>query len=212
MTEILLATGNAHKREEFRALLAPLGIRLLSPADVGGLPDVVEDGATFAENAAKKAISGALASGRWTLADDSGLAVDALDGAPGVRSARFAGEGATDADNNALLLERLTGRADRSARFVAALALARPAGDVVLQTSGEAVGRVLEAPRGDAGFGYDPLFLFEEEAHEPRGKTFAELSAPEKAAVSHRGRALRRLTLRLDAVLSKEAERRKEDV
>ena len=101
MIEILLASGNAHKLEEFRKMLEPVGVRILAPSDVGGLPEVVEDGATFAANAAKKAMSGASASKRWTLADDSGIAVEALGGAPGVRSARFAGENATDAENNA---------------------------------------------------------------------------------------------------------------
>lgn len=209
MIEILLASGNAHKLNEFRAMLEPLGVTMLCPADVGGLPEVIEDGSTFADNAAKKATSAAQVSGRWTLADDSGLAVDALDGAPGVRSSRFAGEDGNDAANNALLLEKLAGlpQAQRGARFVCALALARPEGDVIFQTRGETHGRIIESASGDAGFGYDPLFLFDEEDVEPTGKTFAQISQAAKSAVSHRGRALRQLSLRLEAILAKEATR-----
>ena len=207
--EILLASGNAHKLEEFRAMLEPLGVTMLSPKDVGGLPEVVEDGTTFAENAAKKATSGANASGKWTLADDSGIAVDALDGAPGVHSARFAGTHGDDAGNNALLLEKLADTPDdqRGASFVCALALARPEGDVVLSTRGETHGHVLREARGATGFGYDPLFLFDEEGFEPKGMSFAEIDQAVKATVSHRGRALRQLAMRLEAVIAKEKQR-----
>ncbi|MCB9915523.1 MAG: RdgB/HAM1 family non-canonical purine NTP pyrophosphatase [Planctomycetes bacterium] len=202
--ELLLSSGNPKKLRELAALLAPQGVQLLTPADVGGLPEVDEDQPTFAGNAAKKARAAALHSGRWALADDSGLEVDALDGAPGVRSARFAGAHGDDAANNALLLERLAGRADgeRGARFVCALALARPDGTLAAQLEGTARGRILHAPRGDGDFGYDPLFLFTEPGHDATGRGFAELSPQEKAAVSHRGRALRELARRLQDLFS----------
>lgn len=192
---ILIATQNEKKRRELELLLTPLEIELVTPASIGGLPHVDEDQPTFALNAAKKALSAARASGIWALADDSGLEVDALGGAPGVRSARYAGEPAADARNNAKLLEDLAGlpRDRRAARFVCALALARPDGTLALEVEGEARGRILPAPRGSGDFGYDPLFLFTEPGFQQSGRGFAELSAAEKAAVSHRGRALKRL-------------------
>lgn len=193
--EILLASGNPKKLRELHAALEGSGVRLLAPADVGGLPELSEDAPSFAGNAAKKAISAARATGRWALADDSGLEVDALGGEPGVRSARYAGEPADDAANNAKLLAALAGLPDelRGARFVCALALAAPEGRLVLEVEGEARGRILHAPRGDGDFGYDPLFLFTEEGYPQCGRAFAELSPAEKSAVSHRGRALRAL-------------------
>src|SRR5262245_40537610 len=159
---LLIASQNAKKRKELELLLAALAIEIATPADVGGIPDVDEDQPSFARNAAKKAESAARASGLWALADDSGLEVEALGGAPGVRSARYAGEPADDARNNARLLRELDGlpAAQRAARFVCALALARPDGGIALAVSGEARGRILEAPRGSGDFGYDPLFLF----------------------------------------------------
>jgi XTP/dITP diphosphohydrolase len=197
--ELLLASNNAKKHAELSAMLAPLGVRVVLPRDVGGIEEVVEDQPTFRGNAAKKAIAAARSSGLWALADDSGLEVDALGGAPGVQSARFAGRHGDDAANNALLLERLAdvpeGR--RTARFVCALALARPDGSLALQVEGEARGRILFAPRGDGDFGYDPLFLFTEPGHPQTGRGFAELAPAEKAQVSHRGRAFRELTRRL---------------
>jgi XTP/dITP diphosphohydrolase len=197
--ELLLASHNAKKHAELSAMLAPLGVRVLLPRDVGGLADVVEDQPTFRGNAAKKAIASARSSGRWALADDSGLEVDALGGAPGVQSARFAGRHGDDAANNALLLERLAAVPEvrRTARFVCALALARPDGSLALEVEGEARGRILFSPRGDGDFGYDPLFLFTEPGHAQTGRGFAELGPAEKAEVSHRGRALRRLVQRL---------------
>jgi len=202
--QILVASNNRKKRAELERLLAPLGHELLTPADLGGLPEIEEDQATFRGNAAQKAVSAARAARRWALADDSGLEVDALDGAPGVRSARFAGAHGDDAANNAALLARLAGVADerRGARFVCALALADPAGHLRLEVEGTVQGRILAAPRGRDGFGYDPLFLFTEEGWPGSGRSFAELGAEEKARVSHRGRALRRLAERLDEVLS----------
>ena len=200
--KLLVASGNAKKLAELRALLAPprvRGVEVVSPADVGGIPDVEEDRPTFAGNAAKKARSGARASGHWTLADDSGLCVETLDGAPGVRSARFAGEPSDDARNNAKLLRALAGRpaAERGAEFVCALALASPDGEIVMELRGTAHGTILEAPRGTSGFGYDPLFLFDEEGEPGCGRAFAELTREEKSNVSHRGRALAQLADRL---------------
>lgn len=193
--DVVLASGNPKKAAELRALLAPLDVVVLSPSDVGGLPEVDEDRDTFAGNARKKAESAARATGRWALADDSGLCVDALDGAPGVRSARYAGTHGDDAANNAKLLGALEGLApeQRGARFVCALALAGPSGETEAVFEGEVHGRILDAPRGDGGFGYDPLFLFTEPDHPETGRGFAELSQAEKATISHRGRALRGL-------------------
>jgi XTP/dITP diphosphohydrolase len=188
---VLLASNNAHKRVEIEALLGPLGVEVLVPADVGGVPDVDEDADTFAGNAAKKALAAARLKSLWALADDSGLVVDALDGAPGVRSARYAGEPGDDARNNAKLLEALAGlpHEERSAHFACALCLADPDGNVRLEVAGSVDGHILEQPRGTSGFGYDPLFLFD-------GRSFAELALDQKALVSHRGRALRELAAR----------------
>jgi len=200
---LLVASDNRKKRAELEALLTPLAVELVTPSELGGLPPVDEDQPTLAGNAAKKAASAARASGLWALADDSGLEVDALGGEPGVRSARFAGRHGDDAANNALLLERLRGIPPerRGARFVCALALARPGGSLALEVSGSVRGRILEAPRGGGGFGYDPLFLFTEEGFAETGRPFAQLTPAEKARVSHRGRALRRLAQRLPEVL-----------
>lgn len=196
---LLLATKNPKKRRELELFLASFELELASQEEVDSLPPVAEDQPTFALNAAKKAISAARASGIWALADDSGLEVDALGGAPGVLSARYAGEPADDARNNAKLLEALAGlpRDKRGARFACALALARPDGTLAFEVEGEARGRILPAPRGTGDFGYDPLFLFTEPGFQQSGRGFAELSGPEKAAVSHRGRALRALAGRL---------------
>ncbi|MBK6941443.1 MAG: RdgB/HAM1 family non-canonical purine NTP pyrophosphatase [Planctomycetes bacterium] len=183
---LLLASNNAKKRAELVRILGRHGVLVVVPAEVGLAIDPVEDGMTFADNARKKALAFAAVTDLPVLADDSGLAVDALDGAPGVHSARFAGEPTDDARNRRLLLERMAGVPEgrRSARFVCALALAR--GDTVLaETSGACEGRILAAERGSGGFGYDPLFL------DPgSGLTFAELDSSRKDALSHRGRAL----------------------
>ena len=193
--DLLLASGNAKKAGELKRLLEPLGIRVLSPADVGGLPEVDEDQDTFEGNAQKKAVSGAQASGKFCLADDSGLAVDALDGQPGVHSARFAGEHGNDAANNLKLVKELEGldSASRGAHFVCCLALANPAGQILCITRGEVHGRILNEPRGEGGFGYDPLFQVHEPDNAFQGRCMAELTAPEKGSISHRGRALRQL-------------------
>ena len=202
--QLLLATNNPKKVAELRPMLAPLGLDVLIPADVGGLDEVEEDGSSFAENAELKAVSAARATGHWSLADDSGLAVEFLDGAPGVHSARFAGEHGDDAANNRRLLRELEGvpTRERRARFVCALALADPSGVLSCAIEGTAAGRILEAPRGSGDFGYDPIFLFTEEGYEATGRGFAELSPAEKAEVSHRGRALRALLERLPAIIS----------
>lgn len=204
--KLLLASGNKKKLLELRDVLdarAELDVQVVVPAQIGGIPDVIEDGRTFAENAAKKALSAARASGMWSLADDSGLEVDALGGAPGVNSARFAGVHGDDAANNRLLLEKLVRVPDaqRGARFVCTLALASPDGSIALEVAGAARGRILHAPRGANDFGYDPLFEFTEPGFTQTGRGFAELSLAEKREVSHRGRALRAFLERLPAAL-----------
>ncbi len=187
MQTILLATRNQKKCAELQSILdAVEGQFCLLTVDAApmSLPEVEEDGETFAENACKKAITLAAASGMLTLADDSGLCVDALDGAPGVRSARFAGEKSDDVANNALLLERLRDVEDRRAHFCCVLALAEPDGRC--QTvSGVCKGTLRKEPSGTSGFGYDPLFV-------PDGFdcTFAELPQRDKHRISHRGHAL----------------------
>jgi XTP/dITP diphosphohydrolase len=199
---LLVASTNAHKLAEVRAVLEPFGIEVLGAEQCERpLPPVDEDQPSFAGNAAKKAVSACEASRLWSLADDSGLEVDALGGAPGVRSARFAGPAADTAANNALLREKLAGVPPerRGASFVCALALARPRWDpaqgrqiveLAWQGEGRARGVILGAPRGSSGFGYDPLFELAEPGQPGAGRTFAEMSSAEKAAVSHRGRAL----------------------
>lgn len=177
------ATTNPGKLREFRLA----GAEVAPIPNLREIPVCPEDGATFEENAAAKAIYySRFAEGRL-FADDSGLEVDALGGEPGVRSARFAGEQATDAENNALLLQRLRGESNRRARFVCVIALAE-AGELVGTFRGVVEGEILEAPRGANGFGYDPLFFYP-----PLGCGFAELGAEEKFAVSHRGKALREM-------------------
>jgi len=204
---LLLASGNPKKLKELAALLAPLGIELARPADFGCLPEVREDRSDFAGNAALKASSAARAPGEWSLADDSGLEVEHLGGAPGVLSARFAGKHGDDSANNEKLLRELAGvpRAERGARFVCALALARPDGTLAAQFSGTCRGTILESPRGRNDFGYDPLFEFDEEGHAARGKSFAELDPGAKSEVSHRGRALQALLAQLPALLAPDA-------
>jgi XTP/dITP diphosphohydrolase len=201
---LLLASQNRKKLRELGAILSGLDVEVVTPDAIGGLPDVVEDELSFRGNAAKKARAGALHTGLWVLADDSGLEVDALDGAPGVLSARFAGRHGDDDANNRRLLERMTGVPDerRGARFVCALALARPDGTIALEVEGTARGRILREPRGAHDFGYDPLFLFTEPGFAQTGRGFAELDASAKAGVSHRGRALRELASKLPRFLS----------
>ncbi|MBJ6724953.1 XTP/dITP diphosphatase [Geomesophilobacter sediminis] len=189
MKDLLVASGNKGKLKEFAELLKGVVERVLSPADFPGLPDVVEDGATFEENAIKKARSAAQFTGLPVLADDSGLCVDFLEGRPGVYSARFAGEGANDAKNNARLLEELAGvpAEQRTAAFHCVIALCYPDG-TCHSFDGALPGVILDAPRGSGGFGYDPLFMVPE-----YGQTFSELPMEIKNAISHRGRAMQLL-------------------
>lgn len=191
---LVLGTTNAGKVRELVDLLAPFAIACRSLADVTGAVDVEETGSTFAENAALKASLQARALGRWVLAEDSGLVVPALDGAPGVHSARFSGPQpagdtrSVDARNNSLLLERLAGRGagSRAAHYACHAALADPSGRVVAVAEGTCWGRIAEAGSGVGGFGYDPLFIVPE-----YHRTFGELAPAVKAVISHRGRALR---------------------
>jgi XTP/dITP diphosphohydrolase len=182
---VLVSTRNAHKLVEIRQILGP-SFELLDLSSVPALGKVEETGTTFEENAALKALAASAHFDGWVLADDSGLEVDALGGAPGVRSARFSGEGATDVTNRALLLEKLaTVPADqRSARFRCVIALAR-GGEVLAHFSGAVEGVIIQSEQGAGGFGYDPLFV-----PEGFGETFAELGAETKNRLSHRGRAL----------------------
>jgi XTP/dITP diphosphohydrolase len=191
---VVLASRNPGKLRELAALLEPAGLELLSLSGFDA-PDVEETGLTFVENALLKARSAARASGLPAIADDSGLAVDALDGAPGIRSARYAGDGASDEQNLQALLRALDGvpAAERTARFICALVYLRhPADPCPLVCEGRWEGRVLEAPRGEHGFGYDPVF------HVPAlGAAAAELEPEVKNRRSHRGQALADLRRRL---------------
>lgn len=196
---ILFASSNPHKVKEVRAILGECGVEvhgLDEPA--AALPEPVEDAADFAGNARIKAVYYARKTGQYCVADDSGLEVDALRGAPGVRSARYAGAGGgreeRDRANNARLLRELSGvpPEKRTARFVCAMCLAGPRGEVLAETQGTVEGRIDFEPRGENGFGYDPLFELPE-----RGCTSAELPPEEKNALSHRGRAARAMVQRL---------------
>ena len=190
----LLGSTNPGKLREYREILAGLDLELVAPGDLDPVPsEPDEDALTFAENASAKARAYATASGLQTIADDSGLEVYALRGAPGVRSRRFFGEVASAEERNAKLLALLDGVADRSARFVCVTALASPDGHVEL-FEGEVHGEIAEAPRGDAGFGYDPVFVIAGD-----GRTMAELPSEEKHRVSHRGLAGAKLRARLAA-------------
>lgn len=188
---ILAATTNPGKIREITEILAGLEVAILTPKETNVVLDVEEDGSSFAENAAIKARAWCAASGLPALADDSGLCVDALGGRPGVRSARFAGQGASDEDNYLLLLESMNGEKDRSARFVCAVALAFPGGDIVI-AEGSYEGRILEEPVGEGGFGYDPVFF-----DPASNKSFAQLTSQEKNERSHRKKALVELKRKL---------------
>lgn len=203
---ILLATSNPHKVQEVRAILEPLGLHVLSLADVPGgaeIPEPVEDADTFEGNARIKALHYAQATGRICLADDSGLEVDALDGAPGVLSARYAGLGddreMRDGANNEKLLHELRNTPDeqRTARFVCAMCAAHPTEGVIAIARGHFEGSIAREPRGSNGFGYDPLLLIDD------GRTSAELSPEEKNARSHRGAAARAIAPRLKTLLTR---------
>ena len=194
--ELLLASQNPGKLDEMKALVAGLPFRVLGPRDLGIAEAPEETGTTFLENAILKARYYASRSGRLTVADDSGLSVDALDGGPGLFSSRFGGFGASDDDRNRLLLRKLAGvlRDRRTARFTSAVAVAQ--GSDALFTVQETVdGLIADEPRGDNGFGYDPLFFYP-----PFGRTFGELPREEKDRVSHRGRAFARLRAFLEGL------------
>jgi XTP/dITP diphosphohydrolase len=188
-TELLVATNNAGKVRELSQLLSdfPLRLRLLS--DFAGVAEAEETGETFAENATLKALHYSAHSGLLTLSDDSGLAVDALGGAPGVRSARYAGHEATYTERMSKLLGEIaaTGDAERRARFVCVIAVADPSAGTLHTFEGTCEGRIARAPRGTGGFGYDPLFI--PDGHD---RTFGELSTEVKHSLSHRARALAR--------------------
>lgn len=186
MKQLLVATRNRGKLKEIKALLAGLVEQVICIADLPELAETVEDGATFAENALKKGREACLATGLPTIADDSGLVVTGLDNAPGVFSARYAGEGAGDAANNKKLLAELAALpdADRTAAFVCCLAFVAPDGAEQL-FEGRVTGRIIVQPRGENGFGYDPLFLVD-----GYNQTMAELELVQKNSISHRGQAL----------------------
>ena len=204
---LVLGTRNRKKGIELAQLIAPpwepnprlARLNILTLDAFFDVPDVVEDGETFAANARKKASEVARAAGVWTLADDSGLAVDALGGAPGVYSARYAGEPSDDQANNHKLLEALEAIPDeaRGAAFHCQLALADPTGAIRLEAQGACRGRIIREPRGPGGFGYDPLFLIPE-----YHKTFAELGALSKHQLSHRARAFAALRPGLDRLIA----------
>ncbi len=185
--KVIAATKNKGKIKEMREILSPLGIEIVSQREAGIDIDAEESGDTFMKNALIKARAVAMISDSPVLADDSGLCVDCLGGAPGVRSARYAGEGASDGDKINKLLREIGGNENRNAKFVTAAAFIFPDGKEVT-AQGEVKGHITREPRGNNGFGYDPVFFSEE-----LGKTFAESGDEEKNAVSHRNRALKNL-------------------
>ena len=192
---LVLATRNRGKILEFEELLSGFGVTVKSLDDFGPIPQVMEDGKTFEDNAYKKAHFTARALGFPALADDSGLAVPALNGAPGVHSARFAGENADDATNNMKLLEMMDGVSDRRAVFECVIVIAVPRGPALVY-DGRCEGEIARQAMGTSGFGYDPVFYYA-----PMNKTFGEMSREEKNLVSHRGRAMARMKGEFDKVL-----------
>ena len=186
---LIIASNNKHKICEIKEILGEKFDEILSLREAGIEHETVEDGNTFMENAIKKASEIAAITGCASLADDSGLCCDALDGAPGIFSARFSG--GTDADNNRLLVERLSDKADRNAHYTCAMALCYPDGSTVT-AEGYMYGKITDTPRGEHGFGYDPHFIPDGET-----RTVAEMSDEEKNAISHRGRALELLLAKL---------------
>ncbi len=198
MTTLLVATHNKGKLREYKELLRDLPVRLVYLDEVGIQEDVPETGSTFEENAVQKATAYARLSGLLTLADDSGLEVDALGGRPGVHSARYAGPNASDDDRIRKLLAELEGVPPerRTARFRCVIAVASPEGDVII-AQGTVEGVIADAPRGDHGFGYDPIFYLPD-----RGCTMAELPPEEKNRISHRARAAEAIKPRLREILT----------
>ena len=193
----VLATHNPGKLKEMGAILARFGVEVVSPKDLGLTVDVEETGTTFAENAMLKAKAICAAAQLPAIADDSGLCVDALNGGPGVYSARYGGEGLDDRGRYMLLLNSLRGQSTRTAHFTCAIACAFPNGDT-LTAEGRCDGTIAYAPMGEGGFGYDPVFFVPE-----LKKTFGQLTAEEKSAISHRGRALESFIGKLETYLKK---------
>ena len=191
--KLIIASNNAHKLVEIKAILAPFFDDVQSMREAGIEHETVEDGNTFMENAVKKARELAEISGCCAIADDSGLCVDALDGAPGIYSARFSGVHGDDKANNRLLLEKLEGAENRGAHYTCAIALAWPDGKM-LTAEDYLYGEIAHDERGTNGFGYDPLFFVPE-----LGKRTAEISAEEKNRIGHRGKAIRKLVKLLEA-------------
>lgn len=195
--KFVLATHNPGKLKEMAGILAGFGIEVIMPSDLGITVEVEETGETFAENAMLKAKAICKAAGLPAIADDSGLCVDALNGGPGVYSARYGGEGLDDRGRYLLLLNSMRGAATRNAHFSCAVACAFPGGDT-LSAEGRCDGTIAFAPIGTGGFGYDPVFFVPE-----LRKTFAQLTAEEKSTVSHRGRALADFSKKLETFLNK---------
>ena len=195
--KLVLASKNAHKLVEMKDILSQLGVEVVLESETGVDVDVEETGATFEENAYLKAHAVMEASGLPAIADDSGLCVDALNGAPGVYSARYGGPGLDDAGRYKLLLENMRGQLDRRCKFVSAICCCFPNGDRV-EARGECAGTLAYAPKGADGFGYDPIFFVP-----GLKKTFAELSPEEKNAISHRGNALKAFREKLETYLKK---------
>lgn len=193
---IVLATGNQGKLKEFRELLKDFPVELKSLQDFGPIPPIVEDGETFDDNAYKKASFTAKVLGIPAISDDSGLVVEALNGAPGVHSARYAGDNATDEDNIQKLLVELEGETNRKAAFECVLSIAVPSGPA-LTYEGRCEGEITTEPKGDIGFGYDPVFYYPD-----FDKTFAEADMEEKNSISHRGRALAEVAAEFDNILT----------
>ena len=198
--KVVLASKNAHKLQELQDILSAQGVEVILESAAGVDVEVKETGTTFEENSLLKARAVMEASGLPAIADDSGLMVDALNGAPGVYSARYGGPGLDDAGRYRLLLENMRGVLDRKCRFVSAITLCMPSGDIVT-ARGECPGTLAYAPQGENGFGYDPIFFVPE-----KKKTFAQLTAEEKNAISHRGRALQPFQEKRSAYLAGQKE------
>ena len=194
--KVVLASKNQHKLVEMRDILSAQGVEVVLESDVGGDVDVEETGTTFEENSLLKAKTVMEASGLPAIADDSGLSVDALNGAPGVYSARYGGEGLDDVGRYRLLLENMRGQLDRKCKFVSVITLCMPNGDVIT-ARGECPGTLASTLQGETGFGSDPIFFVPE-----KKKTFAQLSPEEKNAISHRGNALKLFQQKLADYLS----------
>jgi XTP/dITP diphosphohydrolase len=189
MTKLVVATGNPGKLKEIQAYLVDLDWELtLKPEEL----DIEETGETFAANACLKASQVALATSSWAIADDSGLAVDALNGSPGIHSARYAN---SDTQRIAKLLTELSNKKNRQAQFICAIAIARPDGTIALESEGICRGEIIDAPRGDGGFGYDPIFYVPE-----HNLTFAEMTSDMKRSISHRGKAFTDLLQKLPSL------------